>query len=155
MRILAAALLTVVAAPFSAGAQDKPDDSAMEMKWTIADGDRFDLKWGFSENRKREPGRGDTTESHDKRDVDAELTWKADGILALTLKKVVWSYGSQDYEVSLAYVEGKKLDPQMKMKIEAKAPGYNVSKTEAERMVEYMKKLTEGEFTIDTITEKG
>jgi hypothetical protein len=155
MRILAAALLAVVAAPFSAGAQDKPDDTAMEMKWTLADGDSFDMKWGFSESRKREPGRGDTTESHDKRDVEAVLAWKADGVLTLTLKKVAWSYGSQDYEVSLQYVEGKKLEPKLQMKADAKAPGYAVSKTEAERMVEYMKKLTEGEFTVDTITEKG
>jgi hypothetical protein len=155
MRILAASLLAVVVAPLSSVAQDKPDDSALEMKWTFAEGDRFDMKWGFSENRKREPGRGETTESHDKRDVDAELTWKADGILTLTLKKVVWSYGSQDYEVSLVYIEGKKLDPQMKMKVDEKKTGYNVSKTEADRMVEYMKKLTDGEFTIDTITEKG
>jgi hypothetical protein len=155
MRILAAAFLAVIAAPFSAGAQDKPDENTLEMKWTIAEGDRFDLKWAYSETRKREPGRGDPSESHDKRDVDAELAWKADGILTLTLKKVVWSYGSLDYEVSLMYVEGKKLEPKMQMKADAKASSYAASKAEADRMVDYMRKMTEGEFTVDTIGEKG
>jgi len=172
MRILAAAFLALCFSPLlrsPALAQDKPFDShalglvlaqdkqevSMDMKWSIQEGDLFDMKWGFSDTRKREPGRGETTESHDKRDVEAELSWKAEGILLLTLKKVVWSYGSQDYEVNLMYVQGKKLDPQQKMKIDTKAPGYNVSKTEADRMVDYMSKLTEGEFTLDTVAEKG
>jgi hypothetical protein len=172
MRTLAAAFFALLITPLlrtPSPAQDKPFDPqalglllaqdkqevSMEMKWTLQEGDTFDLKWGFSDSRKREPGRGETTESHDKREVDAELTWKAEGILLLTLKKVVWSYGSQDYEVALMYAQGKKLDPQQKMKIDTKAPGYAVSKNEADRMVDYMSKLTDGEFTIDTITEKG
>jgi hypothetical protein len=155
MRTITAAFLAALFAPLlCTAAQDKQEEAA-EMKWTFQEGDRFDLKWGYSDQRKREPGRGETTESHDKRDVEAELTWKAEGILTLTLKKVVWSYGSQDYEVSLTYLDGKKLDPQMKMKIESKATGYNVSKAEADRMMEYMKNLTNGEFTINTIEEKG
>jgi len=129
------------------------DDSA-EMKWTLVDGDRFDLKWTYNEQRKRE-GQDKDAVAHDKRDVEAELAWKAEGILALTLKKVVWQYGSQDYEIALMYVEGKKLDPRLQMKVEPKAAGYNVSKAEADRMFEYMKKLTDGEFTVNTIDEKG
>lgn len=156
MRALAAAVLAIQGSllPVSALPQDKPEE-AMEMKWTFAEGDRFDLKWAFSETRERKPGRGEVAEGHDKRDVDAELAWKADGILTLTLKKVVWSYGTQDYEVTVTYVEGKKLDPQLKMKLAPTGPGYNVAKAEAERMFDYMKTLTDGEFTIDTITEKG
>jgi hypothetical protein len=134
-------------------AQDKPEES-QEMKWTIQDGDRFELKWTYNEQRKRE-GQDKAAEGHDKRDVEGELAWKADGILTLTLKKVTWSYGSQDYEISLGYSAGKKLAPDMKMKVAPTAAGYNASKAEADRMFEYMKKLTEGEFTVDTITEKG
>jgi hypothetical protein len=156
MRAITAAFVAAILAPPGgvAPAQDKPEESA-EMKWTFGEGDRFDLKWAYSDQRKREPGRGETTEGHDKRDVDAELAWKAEGVLTLTLKKVAWSFGSQDYEVSLMYLEGKKLAPQMKMKIEPKVSGYNVSKAEADRMMEYMNKLTEGEFTVNTIEEKG
>ena len=147
MKALAVALLALCP-------QDKPED-AMEMKWTIADGDRFDLKWGFAETRNREPGRGEKTESPDKRAVDGELSWKAEGILTLTLKKVTWSFGSQDYEVALTYVEGKKLDPKVTIKADAKSPNYGTAKIEAERMAEYMRKLTDGEFTIDIKSEPG
>lgn len=145
------ALTLAILAPFLL--QDKPED-AQEMKWTLQEGDRFDLKWTYTEQRKRE-GQDKAAESHDKRDVEAELNWKADGILSLTLKKVAWSYGSQDYEISLAYFAGKKLNPNLKMLVAPTAPGYNTSKAEADRMFAYMQKLTEGEFTVDTITEKG
>lgn len=131
-----------------------PQDEAAEMKWTLMEGDRFDLKWTFNEQRRRD-GQDKASESHDKRDVDAELTWKAEGVLTLTLKKVTWSFGSQDYEIGLTYVEGKKLDPQMKMKVQPGAQGYNIAKAEADRMVEYMKKMTEGEFTVNMIDDKG
>ena len=155
MRTLMVAFLALCVTPLlTASAQDKPED-AMEMKWSFQDGDKFDLKWGFGETRKREPGRGETTESHDKREVEAELSWKAEGILTLTLKKVVWSYGSQDYEVTLMYVQGKKLEPKQTMKVAPDAQAFNVAKAEADRMVEYMKKLTDGEFTVDTVAEKG
>lgn len=150
MKAVAAALLF----PLLLAAQDKAEE-ALEMKWTIQEGDRFDMKWGYADTRKREPGRGDITESHDKRDVDAELTWKAEGILLVTLKKVVWSYGTQDYEVTLLYVEGKKLEPKAVMKADPKSSGYNVAQTEMNRMVDYMKKMTDGEFTINTVEEKG
>src|SRR5262245_3179472 len=111
MRILAASILVLCAgpllqAPFDShplglvlaqDKQDKPHEKPpdeLEMKWTFQDGDKFDFKWGFSEARDRKPGRGDTTESHDKREVEGELSWKAEGVLLITLKKVVWSYGN-------------------------------------------------------------
>ena len=154
MHALAAALL----APLLPAVLQNPapaQQEANEMKWTLQEGDHFDLKWTYSDQHKREPGRGETTEGHDKRDVEAELSWKAEGILLLTLKKVTWAYGSQDYDIVLSYAEGKKLEPQLKMKISPSAAAYNVSKPEADRIVEYMKKMTEGEFTINTVEEKG
>jgi hypothetical protein len=129
-------------------------DNAAEMKWTLAEGDLFELKWTYNEQRKRESQEKDVL-SHDKREVEAELAWKAEGILALTLKKIVWSYGSNDYEIALLYNEGKKLDPRLQMKIAAGAPGYTTSKAEADRMFDCMKKLTEGEFTVNTAEDKG
>jgi hypothetical protein len=146
MSMLAAAALTLFLSP---------QDDAAKMEWAFAEGDRFDFTWTFNEQRKRDPGKGESTESHDKRDVVGELVWKSEGILKLDLKKVAWNYGTQDFEVTLTYAEGKKLDPQMKMKVGEKASGYGVSKADGERMVEYMKKLTDGEFTIDTVSEKG
>jgi len=133
--------------------QDKPEDAA-KMEWVFQEGDRFELKWSYNEQRKRE-GQGKDVESHDKRDVEAELAWKAEGILTLTLRKVNWSYGSKDYEIGLTYAEGKKLNPQLRMNIGPSAPGYATSKAEADRMFDYMQKLTEGEFTVDTVQEKG
>jgi len=150
MTMLAAALFTLM--PLAA---TPAQDDAAKMEWVMAEGDRFDLTWTYAEQRKREPGRGETIETHDKRDVAAELVWKSEGILTLVIKKVGWSYGTQDYEVTLTYVEGKKLDPQLKMKATEKSPGYSVSKTDADRMVEYMRKMTDGEFTVDTASEKG
>jgi hypothetical protein len=130
-------------------------DDAAEMKWTFVEGDRFDLKWTYTEQRKRESQDPKDQVSHDKRDVEAELAWKAEGILSLTLKKVSWSYGTQDYDITLAYTEGKKLDPRLQMKIAPGTPAYNTSKAEADRLFEYMKKLTDGEFTVNTIDDKG
>jgi hypothetical protein len=141
----------ITAAVFALFAQD----DAAKMEWVIQEGDRFDLTWSYKESRKREPGRGDITETHDNRDVSAELVWKTDGILTLVLKKVGWNYGTQDYEVTLMYIEGKKLEPQLKMKIAATAPGYPVSKADADRLTDYMRKMTDGEFTVDTSSEKG
>ncbi|MBI3856735.1 MAG: hypothetical protein HY293_13690, partial [Planctomycetes bacterium] len=145
--------MTALSAAFLASFLSCQDDAG-KMEWSFQEGDRFELKWTYTELRKRD-GQDKAAEGHDKRDVEAELAWKAEGILALTLKKVTWSYGSQDYEIGLSYAEGKKVDPQLKMKVEPNKPGYNTSKAEADRMFEYMKKLTDGEFTVDTISEKG
>jgi hypothetical protein len=147
--------MNMLAVVFALVSLPAPQDEAAKMEWAFVEGDKFDLTWNYNEQRKREPGHGETTETHDKRDVVAEMSWKAEGILKIEIKKVVWSYGSQDYEVSLAYAEGKKLDPQMKMKIAEKNSNYSGSKNDADRMVEYMKHMTEGEFTVDTVSEKG
>jgi len=150
MRILTAALLTLILTP-AVSAQD----DAAKMEWAFQEGDRFDFKWTYNEQRKREPGRGDVTETHDKRDVEAELTWKSGGVLTLTLKRALWSYGTQDFDIDLKYSEGKKLDPRLRMKCAPNSPGYPGSKVDAERMIDFMRKLTDVEFTIDTAQEKG
>src|SRR5262245_22096810 len=111
---MAAIMLAILVPLLAQDKQDKPEE-AQEMKWTLQEGDRFDLKWTYNEQRRRD-GQDKVAEGHDKRDVDAELTWKSEGILALSFKKVTWSYGSQDYEINLAYFAGKKLMPDMKMK---------------------------------------
>ncbi|MBV8881959.1 MAG: hypothetical protein JO332_18525 [Planctomycetaceae bacterium] len=145
MGTLSAALLMVLVA----------QDDAAKMEWAMQDGDHYDLTWSYNEQRKREPGRGETTETHDKRDVSGELTWKADGILVLTLKKVVWNYGNQDFDIVLNYTQGKKLDPQLKMKIGQTGAAFATAKADADRMVDVMKKITEGEYLFDTVAEKG
>ncbi|HLY08903.1 MAG TPA: hypothetical protein VKW04_06275 [Planctomycetota bacterium] len=150
MTILTATLFALLSSPASA-----LQDDASKMEWVLAEGDRFDFSWTYNEQRKREPGKGENTETHDKRDVTGELVWKSEGVLKLEVKRVAWSYGTQDYEVTLMYGEGKKPDPQMKMKVAEKAAGYAASKSDGERMVEYMRTLAEGEFLIDTVTEKG
>lgn len=146
MGILAATLLALLAVQ---------DDAAAKMEWAVVDGDRFDLTWTFLDQRKREPGRGEITEAHDKRDVTAELAWKAEGVMSLTFKKVLWNYGTQDYDVTLAYVEGKKIDPQVKVKLAPSAGGYTQAKGDADRWAEIMKRLTEGEYTVDVGSDKG
>lgn len=146
------ALTLAILAPFLV--QDKPEDAG-KMEWAFQEGDRFDLKWTYTEQRKRDGQDNKGTEFHDKRDVEAELAWKAEGILAMSLKKVTWSYGSQDYEIGLTYYAGKKLAPALKMNMAPEKPGYNTSKADADRMFAYMQKLTDGEFTVDTVAEKG
>lgn len=131
------------------------DDAAMKMEWVVVDGDRFDLTWSYKDQRKREPGLGEVTEAHDNRDVVAELNWKSQGILSMTLKKVVWNYGTQDFEVTWAYVEGKKSDPQIRMKIAEKVTRFANSKIDAERWVEIMKQSVTGEYLFDVGSEQG
>jgi hypothetical protein len=150
MHALSATLFALLLAP-AAPAQD----DAAKMEWVLQEGDRFDFKWIYNEQRKREPGRGEATETHDKRDVDAELAWKAEGVLSLALKRVAWAYGTQEYEITLNYVQGKKVDPQLKMKTAAKDSGYPAAKADADRLLESMRRLTEGEYLIDTAQEKG
>ncbi len=150
MRILTAALVSLLLVPVASA-----QDDAARMEWLLQEGDRFDFKWVYSDQRKREPGRGDPTESHDKREVDAELAWKAEGVLSLTLKKVAWSYGTQDYEITLLWVQGKKLEPQLKMKAASTSPGYVSAKADADRLIESMRRTSEFEYSIDTIQDKG
>lgn len=150
MRTLTAALLSLLLLP-AASAQDDTN----KMEWAIQEGDAFDLTWSFNEQRKREPGKGEVTEMHDKRDVTAELAWKADGVLAMTIKKATWSNGTQDYDILLAFTEGKKSEPQLKMKIAQGATNFASSKGDADRMVENMKRSMEGEYTVDLVQEKG
>ena len=130
-------------------------DDAAKMEWAVVDGDRFDLTWSFSEQAKGELGRGEPTDTHDKRDVVAELAWKADGVMSLTLKKIVWNHGTQDYDITLAWTEGKKVEPQAKLKLGEKAPGYAVQKSDMDRWLETLKKATEGEYTVDVKSEQG
>jgi len=150
MRTLSATLFALLLAP-AASAQD----DAAKMEWAFQEGDRFDFKWSYNDQSKREPGKGDVTEAHDKRDVDAELVWKAEGVLTLVLKKALWSSGNQDFDVTLLYTQGKKAEPQLKLKIAPTATGFAAAKADAERTVEQMRKLTEWEITIDTAQEKG
>ena len=89
-----------------------PQDDALEMKWEFGADDRFDLKWTFQETRRQEPGVGAVIEIFDRREVEAELAPKDDppGVLGVTLKKITWTQGTQDYYVTAVYSEGKPLD---------------------------------------------
>ncbi len=146
-------------------------DDALEFKWTVVPEDKYDLTWKYAEDRRREPGTGGVDESYDRREILAEVSVKEGtlpGQLAITLKKVTWSMGTHDWEVSLAYAEGKPpaVKPVVK-KIDTKRFGQQggdikplvkaaeaSAKTQSDQMSASMKKLFEGDYAIDT-TRKG
>jgi hypothetical protein len=155
MSVIAAFLLAVV------------QDDAAEMKWSFGKDDVFDLKYSYQEQRKGENGAGDrrtVLDGHDKREVDAELTYKEDGVLLLTLKKVSWQYGTPEYDLTLVYVDGKPVGAALKMKPppkdlsdvkEAAAAMYATAKLQGEALLEQFKKIGEGEYTVMTAAQRG
>jgi hypothetical protein len=163
------ALLALLALP--ARQAKEAQDDGMELLWTVQPEDRYDLKWTYAEERRREPGTGGVDESYDRREILAEVAVKEGAIpgqLAITLKKVTWSMGTSDWDVSLGYAEGKppaavpkvkKIDPKKfgqqggdtKPLIQAAEAA---AKTQSEQMAASLKKLFEGDYVLDT-TRKG
>jgi hypothetical protein len=146
MSLIVAVLLAVV------------QDDAAEMKWTFGKDDVFDLRYSYLEQRKGENGAGEArsvSEGNDKREVDAELTYKEDGVLLLKLKKVSWSYGTHEYDLTLTYVDGRPAAAAMKMKLAPKDPIYPTAKLQGENLLEQFKKVGEGEYTVLTTAQRG
>ncbi len=132
-----------------------PQEDAAEMKWAFGKDDLFDLKYSFTEQRRGESGAGEArslSETNDKRDVEAELSYKEDGVLALKLKKVAWIYGTQEYDLNLAYVDGKPIQVGLRLKIDPKALTYAGAKAQGEALLDQFKRLNEGEYSINTLT---
>jgi hypothetical protein len=154
----ALAALALAAAAFAPPAAAGPQDEFAEMKWEFKPTDKFDLKWSFSELRKSEPGVGPVVETIDRREVEAELSVKEEpgweGRLLVTLKKAAWTTGTHDYEITLTYLEGKPADVRTKLKADPRKPEGEAAKAQMATMSESIKKLIEGEHSIDT-TRKG
>jgi hypothetical protein len=139
-------------------------DEAVPLKWAVSKEDRFEMKWSFSDIKHSETGKsaggtGGTSESADKREVEAELALKeTDGILGITLKKVVWSLNTNDHEITITYTEAKKnADVQVKVKGDPKASaGAKVGlKQAADLYADQMRKaVAEGEYSIN-ISERA
>jgi len=142
-------------------AQDKApekQEELVEMKWEFKPEDKFDFKWSFSELRKIEPGQGAKIETNDRREIEAELSVKEEagweGRLLLTLKKVVWTSGTHDYDVTLTYLDGKPPDVKSKIKADLKKPEGKAAEAQAATFSESIKKLVTGEHSID-VSRKG
>lgn len=145
MRVPAAALAILLPA-FA------PQDDALEMKWEFGADDRFDLKWTFQETRRQEPGVGAVIEIFDRREVEAELAPKDDppSVLGVTLKKITWTQGTQDYSVTAVYSEGKPLDVRTQVKPNPKSPNAAGARAGAEQAAENMRKFFDGDYAFDT-----
>jgi hypothetical protein len=128
------------------------------MKWVLAEGDLFDLKYSFKEERKTDSGAGEaksSSETNDKREVEAELAFKSEGVLAVKFKKITWVYGTQEYDITLTFVDGKAAQTSLKMKVDPKATTYAGAKAQAEALHESFKHLAEGDYIVDTQQARG
>lgn len=126
-------------------------EEAVELKWTAAPEDKFDLQWVFDESNVRVPGTGAKSELVDKRTVAAELTPTPDeGRFAVALKKVSWIYSNNEFGITLEWgAGGKPPVAQLKMKVDPKASNAQAARTFAEQRVEQMKKLvSEGTYLL-------
>src|ERR1043166_1905361 len=165
IRLLAALATALLAFP----PQDKPDkpdnpaDDFVEIKWDVQKDDRLDFKWSFDDTRKQtqavnKDGKSlveDTSEFIDRREVTGEISIKegengAPPKMLLTIKKAMWSAMNHDFDATVIYVEGKKVDLQTKIKGDpnASAQVKDNIKVQAGLIGESMKKGMEGAFTI-------
>ncbi len=126
-------------------------DEPVELKWTAEPEDKFDLKWTYDEVNTRVPGRGERTEFVDKRAVEAEMLPTAEaGKFSLSLKKVVWNYSNNEFDIAVAWAEGPK-PPAMtiKMKVDPKASNAAAAKMLGEQRLATMKTLVgEGTYAL-------
>lgn len=130
-----------------------PQEDAAEMKWAFTQDDLFDLKYSFAEQRRGESGAGEARslfETNDKRDVEAELSYKEDNVLALKLKKVSWVYGTQEYDINLAFSDGKPIQVTLRLKIDPKSLTYAGAKAQGEALLDQFKRLNEGVYVVNT-----
>lgn len=180
IRPLAALLAALAAAAFSfdsgpsALAQDKPakppvEDLPAEMKWELQKDDRFEFKWVYDESRKQVIGRGDSSETTDKRDVAGEIFFKENGngtggTIVLVVKKALYAVTSRnvvqlqvggksvvEHDISIVYTEGKKTDVQVKVQATGQlttAAAKEGLQVTANQLAENMKKQVECAFTI-------
>lgn len=127
-------------------------DEAIEMKWTAAPEDKFEIKWAYDDLSSRVPGQGEKSELTDRRAVEAEMTPKEEpGRFAVALKKVVWTYANNEFAITLNWQSagGKPPATQIKMKVDPKASNAAAAKTFSEARAEQMKKLVgEGEYVL-------
>jgi len=137
------------------------DEPPLELKWDVKKDDRFDLKWSYSDTSRHEmprlEGRSDAeiVEAYDRREVEAELHVKEDtpaGTVLMTLKKVGWSQGTHEFDCTLTWMEGRKVDVQTKVKVKDKQNNptkrEEYAKNMANATAEGMKKLIEGAYTL-------
>ncbi len=141
----------------SAGPQEPP----VKLEWKVNLDSRFTLQFSCQEQRQshvvhKGVGNDRVTEksSHSetgKRDIQAELTYRETpgrpGSLAIALQKVNWTYGTDQFEVTLTYVAGKT--PQTRVTVRERDK-YLVSsvKANAEQRAEHMKRLVTGEYDL-------
>ncbi len=141
----------------SAGPQEPP----VKLEWKVNLDSRFTLQFSCQEQRQSHTvhkgvgndGRTEKSVSSEsiKRDVQADLTYRETpgrpGSLALALKKVSWTYGTDQFEVTLSYVAGKT--PQTRVTVRERDK-YLVSsvKANAEQRAEHMKRLVTGEYDL-------
>ena len=148
-----------LAALLTLALQDEP----LELKWDVKKEDRLELRWTFAESSRHElpklDGRSDVeaVDTYDKREVEAELYLKEDtpaGTVLMTLKKVGWSQGTHEYDCTMAWVEGKKPEVLVKIKVKDKSNALvkreDTAKLMANTVAEAMKKAVEGNFSLST-----
>jgi hypothetical protein len=126
-------------------------DEPVELTWKAAPEDRFDFKWTYDEVNTRVPGTGEKSELTDKRVVEAEMApTDQPGRFAVTLKKVSWTYGNNEFDIVLAWAAGPKPPAaSLKMKVDPKAANAAAAKSFAEARADQMKKLVgEGTYVL-------
>jgi hypothetical protein len=153
MRTLAALLLA-----FQAGPQDPPPAA---IQWKVSLDTRFTMKFSSVEQYRCDTHQKNVgtdglntqgTYGHtDRREIEADLAFRElpgwQWALSIDLKRVSWTYGSDEAEVTVTCADGK--EPQarvvVKEKEKARVPQ---AKADADNRAEHMKRMVLGEYDL-------
>jgi hypothetical protein len=138
-----------------------PQEPSAPIKWAVKLDSRFTMQFNFVEQyrsdivQKSVGTAGNTvkgTVSHtDKREIEAELSYREvpgrEWSLSIDLKKISWTYSSEEAEVTLTFTDGKEPQTRVAVKEKDKFRALPV-KADADNRAEHMKRLVMGEYDL-------
>ena len=131
------------------------------IKWAVKLDSRFTLSYSYLEqyrNDSVQKGVGTRAETvktstsiNDKREVDAELSYREipgrEWSLSIDLKKISWTYATEEAEITLSFTDGK--NPQTRVNVKERDKlRMPQAKADAEQRAEHMKRLVAGEYDL-------
>ncbi len=152
-RVLTAFLLPLAVCGFQ--------DPSAPLKWTVKLDSRFTMQYSYAEQFKSDViqrgvgTQGETVKTannlNDRREVEADLSFREipgrEWALSIDLKKVSWTFSTDEAEIALTLAGGK--DPQTRVNVKERdrlrAPQ---AKADAEQRAEHMKRLVAGEYDL-------
>ncbi len=143
-------------------------ESSVTLRWNVNLNSRFAMQFNYAGQRRTdilEKGVGTLGTTHriistanDKREVEAELSYREvpgrAWSLCVDLKKVSWTYSTDEYEIALTRARGK--DPQTRVTVREKDKNRAAqAKADADQRAEHMKRLSVGEYDLVAMPSTG